>query len=188
MENKDFILLNPQLEKTFTELCNRIRRLQSGGTIDSLAVIGADTSGQVGASYVSLKNLASDYFPDEKLAHLLWKQKKREEQIMACFLLPMATNKEKITQFAESSINYEIAGYFGSIFLCQHPALAEIIPDWVKSDIPFLQVAALSAVARHIILNKENSQISEEEFKKIVKQSYSDKYVELVAQRYRFNI
>ena len=83
MGKKDFILLNPQLEKTFIEICNRIRRLQSGGTIDSLQRIGATTTGQIGASYVSLKTLASEYLPDEKLATLLWKQQKREEQIVS---------------------------------------------------------------------------------------------------------
>lgn len=188
MEKKDFILLNPRLEKTFTEICNRIQRLQSGGTIDSLQTIGAATANQIGASYVSLKTLASEYLPDEKLATLLWKRQKREEQIMACFLFPHSMNKEKITQFAETCSNYEIAGYLGSIFLFQHAELTEIVSDWMKSEKPFLQVAALSAAARHRIVNKSNSRISEEEFKRLVNQSYSNKYVELVAQRYRFNI
>lgn len=188
MGKKDFILLNPQLEKTFIEICNRIRRLQSGGTIDSLQRIGATTTGQIGASYVSLKTLASEYLPDEKLATLLWKQQKREEQIVACFLFPSDINKEKITQFAETCNSYEIAGYFGSIFLCHHGELAEIVSDWSGSGKPFLQVAALSGAARHLLVSKNKSQISEERFKQLVNRSYSDKYVELVAQRYRFNI
>lgn len=188
MEKKDFILLSPRLETTFTEIRNRIRRLQSGGTIDSLQKIGAATANQVGASYVSLKNLASEYLPDEKLAVLLWKQQKREEQIMACFLFPDSINKEKITQFAESCSSYEIAGYFGSVFLYRHEELAAIVPDWIQSEKPFLQVAALSGAARHLLVNKGNSRIGEETFKRLVNQSYSDKYVELVAQRYRFNI
>lgn len=188
MEKKDFILLNPQLEKTFAEICNRIRCLQSGGTIDSLQTIGAATANQIGASYVSLKALATEYLPDEKLATLLWKQQKREEQIMACFLFPLSMNREKITQFAKTCSSYEIAGYLGSIFLCQHAELAEIVSDWGKSDSPFLQIAVLSAAARHLIISKNKSLISETEFKRLVSQSYSDKYVELVAQRYRFNI
>ena len=188
MEKKDFILLNPRLEKTFTEICNRIRRLQSGGTIDSLQAIGATTANQIGASYVSLKTLASEYLPDEKLATLLWKQQKREEQIIACFLFPHAMNTEKITQFTETCNSHEIAGYLGSVFLYRHPELAEIVPVWLQSGKPFLQVAALSAAARHLLINKDKPQISEETFKRFVNQKYPDKYVELVAQRYRFNI
>lgn len=188
MEKKDFIFLDSQSEKTFTEICHRIQRLQSGGTIDSLQTIGAVTTNQIGASYVSLKTLAAEYLPDEKLATLLWKQQKREEQIVACFLFPPTINKEKITQFAETCSSYEIAGYLGSILLCRHAELAEIVSAWMLSEKPFLQVAALSGAARHLIVSKEEKKISEERFKQLVNQSYSDKYVELVAQRYRFNI
>lgn len=188
MEKKDFIVLNSQLEKTFTEICSRIRRLQSGGTIDSLQTIGASTANQIGASYVSLKSLASEYLRDEQLATLLWKQQKREEQIVACFLFPDTLNKEKITQFTETCSSYEIAGYLGSVFLSRHEELATIVPDWIQSDKPFLQVAALSGAARYLLVSKDKSKISEESFEQLVNHSYSDKYVELVAQRYRFNI
>lgn len=188
MGNTDFILLNPQLEKTFSEICQRIRRLQSGGTIDSLRAVGADTSKQVGASYVSLKELASEYPPDEKLASLLWKQQKREEQMIACFLLPTTANKEKITQFINNCISFEIAGYFGSVFLSEHPLLSEILPAWIDSEEPFLQAAILSATARYIILHGDKGLIDAHSFSRIVNQTYSNKYVEMIAQRYRFNI
>lgn len=188
MGTTDFIPLNPQLEKTFSEICLRIRRLQSGGTIDSLQAIGADTDRQVGASYVSLKTLASEYPPDERLASLLWNQRKREEQIMACFLLPTTINKEKITQFINNSISFETAGYFGSIFLSRHPLLLDILPSWLDSEEPFLQTAILSASARHTILYGDKGLIDAHSFRQIVSRSYSNKYVELVAQRYRFNI
>lgn len=188
MDKTDFILLNPQQEKLFLEICNRIRRLQSGGTIDSLHTIGADVKGQVGASYVSLKALAGEYLPDEKMAFSLWRQRKREEQIMGCFLLPVSTNREKITQCMKNCVSFEIAGYFGSVFLHHHSELAGILTEWIASDVPFLQVAALSAAARHRILNKNRSFISDNFFKQIVNRKYDDKYVEFVAQRYRFNI
>ena len=91
-----FQYYRPTYERSFQQILSRIRRLQSGGTIDSLQDIGANTDHQIGASYVSLKELAATYPPDEKLALLLWNQGQREEQIVACLLFPQDLNKEKL--------------------------------------------------------------------------------------------
>ena len=84
----DFSIIDPHTNAVFQQILSRIRRLQSGGTIDSLQDIGANTDHQIGASYVSLKELSAAYPPDEKLALLLWNQGQREEQIVACLLFP----------------------------------------------------------------------------------------------------
>lgn len=53
----DFKIVDKNLDSRLREILRRIRRLQSGGTIDSLKEIGANTDNQIGASYVSLKQL-----------------------------------------------------------------------------------------------------------------------------------
>ena len=181
-------IINKHTETLFQEILRRIQRLQSGGTIDSLREIGADSDKQIGASYVSLKNLASTYQPDESLALLLWNCQRREEQIMACLLFPTEINKEKITQLIYSCLNFEIAGYLGSLYLYKHPDLAETASAWLDTNLPFLQLATLSALARHRIINKEDSLITRDFFLTVVTRTYEDKYVQLVAERYRFNI
>ena len=123
----DFSIIDPHTNAVFQQILSRIRRLQSGGTIDSLQDIGANTDHQIGASYVSLKELAATYPPDEKLALLLWNQGQREEQIVACLLFPQD-------------------------------------------------------------LNKESDKISKDYFRTVVNRNYKDKYVQLAAERYRFNI
>lgn len=184
----DFKVIDKQLHSRFEEILRRIRRLQSGGTMDSLQEIGADTRHQIGASYVSLKQLAVAYKTDEQLALLLWNTQRREEQIVACFLLPEATNKEKITQLISSCLNFEIAGYLGSIYLYKYPGLSGLADEWPDSEIPFQQLAILTAIARHLILYKEDKHISRDYFQLIVNRNYKDKYVQLTAERYRFNI
>ena len=183
-----FKIIDKQSEQVFQEIERRIYRLQSGGTLDSLKAIGADTQGQIGASFVSLKQLASRYTPDETVALLLWNTGKREEQIIACLLLPEETNKEKITQLIKTCHNMEIAGYVGSLYLSHHPALLEISDEWLDSGIPSLQVAALTAIARHLIINKNNCLINKVEFKKILDREYKDNFVRMTAERYRFNL
>ncbi|MEG0795560.1 MAG: hypothetical protein RR397_03480 [Odoribacter sp.] len=184
----DFTLLDKETESTFQEIIRRIHRLQSGGTIDSLREIGANIEKQIGASYVSLKNLAAAYEPNEALAFLLWNEQRREEQIIACFLLPSTINKEKITQLILSCLNFEIAGYFGSLYLYRSLHLSTTANEWLDSNIPFLQLATLSALTRYLILNKEENPIFRDLFQKAVDRKYEDKYVQMVAKRYRFNI
>lgn len=184
----EFKIVDKNLDALFQEILKRISRLQSGGTIDSLKEIGADTDKQIGASYVSLKQLASNYNPNEALALLLWNVRRREEQIMACLLLPGNINKEKITQLTDYCLNYEIAGYLGSLFLYKYSFLAEIARDWIESDLPYRQIAMLTALARHLIIYKEDSQITKEFFTSILQREFKDKYVRLAVDRYRYNI
>lgn len=184
----EFKIVDKKLDALFQEILKRISRLQSGGTIDSLKEIGADTDKQIGASYVSLKQLASNYNPNEALALLLWNVRRREEQIMACLLLPGNINKEKITQLTDYCLNYEIAGYLGSLFLYKYSFLAEIARDWIESDLPYRQIAMLTALARHLIIYKEDSQITKEFFTSILQREFKDKYVRLAVDRYRYNI
>lgn len=184
----EFKIVDKNLDALFQEILKRISRLQSGGTIDSLKEIGADTDKQIGASYVSLKQLTSNYNPNEALALLLWNVRRREEQIMACLLLPGNINKEKITQLTDYCLNYEIAGYLGSLFLYKYSFLAEIARDLIESDIPYRQIAMLTALARHLIIYKEDSQITKEFFSSILQREFKDKYVRLAVDRYRYNI
>lgn len=167
------------------EIRKRIFRLQNGGHIESLKNLGIDTAGQIGASFVSLKNLAAGYEPDENLATLLWYTHRREEQILACFLLPKKINKEKITQLIGSCYNEEIAEYFGSIYLCHSEELPVLTEEWKDSPLPFRQIALLTAYARHFLLYKSNPVLSRDLFKTLVNKEYENKYVNLVAGRYR---
>ena len=184
----EFKIIDKNLEGLYTEILRRIRRLQSGGTLDSLKAIGADTRNQIGASYVSLKELSTHYEANEPLALLLWDTRKREEQIMACLLLPTTTNKEKITQLAQTCLNHEIAGYLGSLYLYKHPELPLLASAWCDTEQPYQQTALLSALARHLLIYKENSKVSETFFQSLIERNYKDKFVQLTVERYRFNI
>lgn len=184
----EFKIVDKKLEATFQEILRGINRLQSGGTIDSLKTIGADTSSQIGASFVSLKQLSGRYTPNEPLALLLWNTLKREEQIMACLLLPASINKEKITQLIQTCLNIEIAEYFGSLYLQKHPQLTELASEWLASENPLQQTAALTALARYLILNKNNCPTQRKLFISAIQRPFKDKYVQMLTERYRFNI
>lgn len=180
-----YFVLTPETEQKLAEIKRRIHRLQNWGSIVSLEHLGINPEKQVGASYLSLKTLAARYQPDENLAYALWNTQRREEQILACFLLPKKINKEKIIQLIPGCISEEVAEYMGSLFLSEHPELPEIIQKSKESAEPFFQIAALCAGARHLRLNKTNPLISPDLFKILINKEYENKYVRLVADRYR---
>lgn len=184
----EFKIITKDIEELLSEIRHRIRRLQSGGTIDSLINIGANIENQLGASFLSLKKLASAYQANEEIALLLWNSQKREEQIVACFLFPDDLITEKITQLSESCLNHEVAGYLGSIYLYKYPFLTQIIHPWLDSDTPSQQIGILTAMAKHLIINKDDSSILMEQFHAAIQRHYKDKYVQLIAERYRFNL
>lgn len=101
---------------------------------------------------------------------------------------PQDLNKEKITQLAPHCLHFEIAGYLGSLYLYKRPDLLELAEEWLNSENPFMQLAIMTALARYLILNKESDKISKDYFRTVVNRNYKDKYVQLAAERYRFNI
>lgn len=172
----------------FEEIVRRIDCLQSGGTVDSIRTVGADPGNQVGASYVSLKTLATRYAPDEDVALLLWNRRKREEQIVACLLLPGELNREKIMQFMATCLDYEIAGYMGSLYLCKREDFLELASVWADTEEVFLQLALLTALARYVILHKEDNEEAKSLLRAAAERNYGDGYVKLAAERYRLGL
>lgn len=180
--------MSEKKNSVFEELVRRIDRLQSGGTVDSIRAVGADPGNQVGASYVSLKTLASKYERDEDVALLLWNRRKREEQIVACLLLPRGLNREKIMQLMATCVDYEIAGYVGSLYLCEREDFPDMAISWMDTEEVFAQVALLTALARYIILHKEDNRKAKELLESAVERSYGDEYVRMTAERYRIGL
>ena len=84
-----------------------------------------------------------------------------------------------------SCISTEIAEYVGSLCVSEHHELKNILKTWSESSVPFLQIAALCAGARHLVVHKTDALISTDLFQEVTHKAYQDKYVRLVAARYR---
>ena len=176
--------IDKKTELLFKEVRRRIFRLQNGRSLDSMERIGADTRDQIGASYLSLKNLAGQYQVDLKLAQLLWGTKKREEQIVACFLFPIQELiTEKITQLLQFGYNFEIAEYFGTLVLSKREDIEQIVNEYLSSDDPPLQAAALTAIGRSRIDRKLNSPFTDSYIRNIDRNKFTNANVQKVYER-----
>lgn len=178
--------INKETEQTFKEISRRIFRLQNGRSLDSMENVGADTRGQIGASYLSLKNLATRYPKDQKVAQLLWGTGRREEQIVACFLFPVEDLiTEKITQLLEHCHSFEIAEYFGTLVLSKGKDLENRVNGFLQSGSPFLQSAALTAIGRDRIDNKLNPVFTDSYIRGIDPNKFIEPHVQTVYNRIR---
>lgn len=164
----------------------RIRRLQNWGSVESIRRMGCAVERQVGASYVSLKELAECFSPDLKLSVLLWRTGRREEQILAAFLLPLSISPSEVEEFFSGCISYEIAEYFGSLYISKRCDLKDyFIPRWASvRQHPFKQTAVLTGTAKYKMQNPEDESISGF-FVDVSNVDYEDEYVKIVAARYK---
>ena len=185
----EFYPLHQETEQVFNEIRRRIFRLQNGRGLDSMHRMGVQTNGQIGASYVSLKTLAQQYSPDLELALRLWGTRQREEQIVACFLLPiLSMNKEKITQLLSACFNFEIAEYAGTLVLAQREDLPQMAREYFTSNNPYLQTAALTAIAREGITRKEKSIFPSTYLDELAQKNWATPYVTRVFERVQLNM
>lgn len=183
----EFFALNKEQDELLKKIRTRIWRLQSGGTLDSIAAIGMDPGKQIGAGFLSLRTLAAGYEKDDKIATILWNSGQREEQIVACFLFSIELNKEKIIQLLSRVKSQEVIEYFGSVYLSTHPLLPQLLQDWSNSEESTFVLAIMTGAAKHRQIYKTEAKIDESVFVNLVTKHYDDRYIELVANRYRID-
>ena len=185
----EFYPIHKETEEIFKEIRRRIFRLQNGRGLDCLQRIGADTNGQIGASFVSLKTLSQQYTPNLEIALRLWGTQLREEQIVACFLLPVQMlTKEKVAQLLQTSSRFEIAEYGGTLVVAQREDVKELVEEFLHSDNPFLQTAALTAIAREQICKKNNSVFAHAFLQRFVDKEWAHPYPKRVFERTILNV
>lgn len=186
MNTPAFRPINRQREELFQEIRRRILRLQSGKSLDSMERVGADTQGQIGASFLSLRTLARNYAPDYDTALLLWGTGCREEQIVACLLFPPERlSREEIARLLGLCHSLEIAEYFGTWVLSRHSELVAAVGEFLRSDAPALQTAALTAISRNRMEKKAATPFSDDYVRAIDASRFASPYVLIVYNRLR---
>jgi hypothetical protein len=82
----EYLLDNPVSERVYQEILAKVKLLQNREIADSMTKRGVVYKLNLGASVVSLRQLAENYQPDHLLALKLWNKKWRESMILATLL------------------------------------------------------------------------------------------------------
>jgi hypothetical protein len=90
----EYLLDDPVSERLYQEILRKVKPLQNGEVADSMTKRGVIYKLNLGASIVSLQQLAQNYTPNHLLALKLWNKQWRETMILAT-LLEMA---DKMTE------------------------------------------------------------------------------------------
>ena len=82
----EYLLDDPVAERLYQEILRKVRPLQNGEVADSMTKRGVIYKLNLGASIVSLQQLAKNYTPNHLLALKLWNKQWRETMILATLL------------------------------------------------------------------------------------------------------
>lgn len=182
--NSDFIIPSQRQLEKFKEIRLKLSKLQDWGVVESLKRMGIEHKNTLGVSYVSIKNLAEKYEYDHILAKMLWRLGRREEQIFASFILPYDVAIDDVYKLLDTAISFEVAEYFGAIFLSKYEHILEIATNELEKHSKYVQTAVIVGIAKHRMLFTSTSIISDNLFKCILSKKYTDTYVEMIKKRY----
>jgi len=82
----EYLLDDPVSERLYQEILRKVKPLQNGEVADSMTKRGVIYKLNLGASIVSLQQLAKNYIPNHLLALKLWNKQWRETMILATLL------------------------------------------------------------------------------------------------------
>lgn len=105
----EFIIDNPETERTFKRIVSAIPSMQNGITSTSMEQRGIVYEKNWGASIVDLKSFASQFEKNHLLALKLWNKRWRETMILATLLdNPLEATEEQMDYWIKTAQNNEI--------------------------------------------------------------------------------
>jgi hypothetical protein len=106
----EYLLDDPVSERLYQEILRKVKPLQNGEVSDSMTQRGVIYKLNLGASIVSLQNLASEYSPNHLLALKLWNKQWRETIILATLLeIPEEVTENQMDFWVKQIQQTEIA-------------------------------------------------------------------------------
>lgn len=106
----EYLLDDPVSEKLYQEILRRLKLLQNGPVSESMVQRGVVYKLNLGASVISLRQLAGEYKPDHLLALKLWNKQWRETMILATMLeKPEEVTENQMDFWAKQIKHAEIA-------------------------------------------------------------------------------
>ncbi|MCK9413131.1 MAG: hypothetical protein M0Q53_12590 [Prolixibacteraceae bacterium] len=138
----EYLLDDPASERWYQEILRKVKPLQNGEVADSMTKRGVIYKLNLGASIVSLQQLAQNYTPDHLLALKLWNKQWRETMILATLL-------EKPGEMTENQMDFWVKQI-------RQVEIAEQVAMNLFSKSPFAYVKAVE----YCLAKKELSKIT----------------------------
>ena len=131
------------------ELLGRLRKHMNGEVAERMSAHGVDYALNYGVAIHTLKDIAGEYYPDTKLAQLLYQQQVRDLQILACYIAnpdDVVFSEEEF--WSEGILNGEMAEQV-SYLIAKSSDHQLFVEKWLQSTDPNRQYCALLIAAKN---------------------------------------
>jgi len=135
----DFFIDNPETEKKYQEILQRIRMMKNGMVSENMVQRGIRYKTNWGASIVDIRQLSAEITPGHLLAMKLWNRKWRETMILATLVdVPGEVTAEQMDYWTKSFENIEIA----------EQAVSNL---WVRTPFAFIKALEWCRGKKHLV-------------------------------------
>lgn len=158
----EYLLDNPKIENTYQEIIRKLRPIQNGAIAEMMAKRGLEYKVNLGASVVSLRQLASGYDRNHLLALKLWNKQWRETMILATLLDdPKQVTEEQLDYWVKSFPNIEMAEQASMNLFIYTPFAFQKAKEWCLEKKNLVKMTGLLLVGRLAMTDKTTA---DEEF------------------------
>lgn len=151
----EYLLDDPVSEKTYQEILRRVKPLQNGATSEAMRQRGVIYKLNLGASVVSLRQLAENYRPDHLLALKLWNKQWRETMILATMLeKPDELTANQMDFWVKQIPQVEIAEQAAMNLFSKSPLAFEKAMEYCLERKTLAKITGLLMMGRLALTNK----------------------------------
>jgi len=152
----EYLLDNPASETIYQEILRRVKPLQNRETVDSMTQRGVVYKLNLGASIVSLQQLAANYTPDHLLALKLWNKQWRETMILATMLeRPEEVTENQMDFWVKQIQQTEIAEQLAMNLLSRTPFAFEKAAEYCLARKSMCKITGLLVMGRLALADKQ---------------------------------
>jgi hypothetical protein len=180
----EYLLDNPVSEKVYREILRKLKLLQSGPVSESMIQRGVVYKLNLGASVISLRQLAEGYRQDHLLALKLWNKQWRETMILATLLeKPHEITENQMDFWAKQIKHIEIAEQAAMNLFSQTPFAYEKAVEYCLSKKTLIKITGLLMMGRLALTDKMATNERFEQFLELFPPLAKDAQLSLVFRR-----
>jgi hypothetical protein len=180
----EYLLDDPVSEKVYQEILRKLKLLQNGPVSDSMNQRGVVYKLNLGASVISLRELAGQYRPDHLLALKLWNKQWRETMILATMLEKPGEITENQMDFWVRQIQHiEIAEQAAMNLFSLTPFAYGKAVEYCLAKKPLIKITGLLMMGRLALTDKPAGNERFEQFLELFPPLAKDPQLSLVFRR-----
>jgi hypothetical protein len=180
----EYLLDDPFSEKIYQELLRRVKPLQNGEVSDSMTKRGVIYKLNLGASIISLQQLAGNYSPNHLVALKLWNKQWRETMILATLLeKPEEVTENQMDFWVRQIQQVEIAEQAAMNLFSKTPFAWEKAIEYCLAKKTLSKITGLLMMGRLALTDREADNEKFEAFLELFPPLAKDAQLSLVFRR-----